>query len=145
MIKNLIISVICVVFFSTAFDMIFPDGSLKKYFKLVMGFILIRVIIMPFTGDFEAPQFDFQFDKTYTEEELNAISDAYILKLHEDNITNYIKEICGEENDVFVELFSDGIIRSIVIEGNVDNKTIEYLKDELGCENINTVEGYNEY
>lgn len=45
--KGWVISICSTVFFITAVEMIFPNNSMKKYAKFVLGLILITVIINP--------------------------------------------------------------------------------------------------
>lgn len=141
MIKEFIFSVVGIAFLETACEMIIPEGNMKKYFKLAMGFIMMCVLLKPVTELTDFKKFEFSFDENLTEAELRAESDAYILKIHEDNIRKKILEICGENTQVFIELYSDGNIKSIALRGNVSDSNIMYLKEELGCENITVARG----
>lgn len=142
MIKSFILSVIGTVFMGTVCEMIIPEGNLKKYFRLAMGFVMMSVLISPVKNLSELPEFEFSFTDTMTEEELRAESDAFILKLHEENIKTRIKELCGDKTEVFVEVFSDGRVKSVKLAGSsITDGIIESIKKETGCENVIFVSG----
>ncbi len=139
MIKNFICSIIGVAFLSTVCEMIAPEGKLKKYYKLIMGFVMMAVLLKPLTNISDFPTFEFSVNESITEEELLAAGNAYILKIHEENIRQKILDICGENIEVFIELFTDGRVKSVDIKGKVNSSNIEQLKKELGCENIKVI------
>ncbi|MGM9551685.1 MAG: stage III sporulation protein AF [Clostridia bacterium] len=133
-------SVISVSFLSVICDLVLPKSGMEKYIKLVLGFIMMSVLISPINSDISLNFSDYEFFDM-PEEELYAQSDAYILELHKNNIENKVKEICGSDTDVFIDLYSDGLIKSVTISGNDKEKYISRLKEELGCENIKVIEG----
>lgn len=139
MIKEFILSIISIAFLSTVCEMIIPEGKMKSYYKLVFGFILMCVLIKPVGNINNFPEIDFSSESVITEEELKAASNAYILKIHEENIKSRICELCGDDIEIFIELFSDGNIRSVTIRGEVPSTTIEFLKTELGCNDIKVI------
>lgn len=141
MIKDFIYTIIGVAFLSVVCEMILPQGRMKQYFKLVMGFIMLCVLLKPALNITDYPEVDFSFDNTITEAELQAESRAYILRIHEENIRKKVMEVCGDDTKVFIELFSDGNIKSVTLRGNVSEEKIEYLRNELGCENITLKNG----
>lgn len=141
MIKELIISVIGIAFLSVACEMIMPEGKMKKYYKLVIGFILMCVLMQPLSSITEFKEFEFSLGENITEEELLAESEAYILKFHEENIKNHVLDMCSDGTEVFVDLYSDGLVKSVVIRGNIAEGNLAYLKKELGCENITVKNG----
>ena len=142
MIKKFIISIVSTVFLCTVCEMLMPEGKFKKYFHLVVGFVMMCVLMKPFVKDI-APLDDFRiaFDTEISEEELKAESDAYILKLHEENLKNRIKEICGEETEIFIELYADGQVKSITLYGTISHENIKEIAKELGCEDIKVIVG----
>lgn len=137
MIKSFISGIVGVVFLAVACEMIMPEGCMKKYIRLAMGFVMISVMISPFIKGAKLPEFEFEFDSAYTEEELTAQSNAYILMYHRKNIEKRAREICGEGAKAYAEVNSDGSVKSIRIESenNIENKRAELVK-EFGCENI---------
>ena len=141
MIKEFITKIAGVVFLGTACDMLIPEGNLKKYYKLAMGFIVICVLTKPLVGFVEIPSFEFTDIETMSEEEILAQSDAYILKMHEDNIKSEIEKIVGENTEVYVRLYSDGRVKSVWLKGgNLVNEKIEEIKNLTGCEDITVME-----
>lgn len=144
MIKNFIFSVIGISFLSTACEMLIPEGKMKKYYKLVMGFIMMCVLINPISNITTFEKFEFSFSESITEEELLAESEAYILQMHKENIEKRIKEICGEETQAFIELYADGLVKSVVLKGNVTMEKLVLLKEELGCEDIKVSSGVSD-
>lgn len=137
MIKSFISGIIGVVFLSVACEMIMPEGSMKKYIRLAMGFIMISVLISPFLKGGKTVELEFDFDSAYSEEELIAKSNAYILMYHRENIEKRAEEICGEGSKAYAEVNSDGSVRMVSIqsENNLENKRDALVK-EFGCENI---------
>jgi hypothetical protein len=117
--------------------MIEPEGGMKKYVNLAMGFIMISVLMNPVLKHIEPMSFEFSFDDEYTKEALEAKSDAYILSFHKKNIEKRAEEILGEGFKAYAEVYSDGQLKSLTVEGvgDVTEKT-EELKSEFGCDNI---------
>lgn len=136
MIKTIIISIIGIVCVSTICDMIMPEGSIKKYYKLAMGFITMCVILSPITGIKDISQYEFSFDGGMSEEELRAESDAMVLSMHKTTIINRVKEITGTKKEVFVEIYSDGRVKSISIYKPVTDEAISKIQQETGCTDI---------
>lgn len=142
MIKNLILTLIGTVFICTISGMILPEGNMKKYFRLAIGFIIMCVLLSPFGQIDKIDTYKFEFDGGMSENELRAGSEAYMIQLHKENIIRRIKEIAGEKCDVFVQIHSDGNVASITITGdNVSQNTINAIKTEIGCENVKIVSG----
>ncbi len=142
MIKGFIARVIGVVFLGTMCEMIMPEGTFKKYYKLAMGFIMMCVLIQPLAKKPEGDKlFDFSYNVEISEEELKAKSDAYILKIHEETIKNKLLEICGSDVEIFIELYNNGLVRSVGLRGeNVSLDKITEIKTLLGCDNVKVVE-----
>lgn len=144
MFKEFAINIIALAFLGAVLEMITPNGTMRKYFKLVMGFMMMLALISPIKKGADMGNFEFSFDAETSEEEIQAKSNAYILKLHEDNIVNYIKSYLGQDTEVFVEIFSDGNVKSVSIQGKyVSEEKLATIKSELGCENIKVIGGDN--
>lgn len=140
MFKEFVISIISLAFLCTVSDMIMPEGSMKKYFKLAMGFMMMCVLISPVTKIIDIAPFEFSFKQDMSNEEISAKSDAYILKMHEENIREHILNIIGNNAEAFVEINSDGTVKNVVIRCSyVSEGTLKSLKSELGCENIKVI------
>lgn len=137
MFKEFMTGVISLAFLCTISNMLMPEGTLKKYLSLTFGFMMIATLIMPMVKIKDCEPFEFSFDYDMNSEEINAKSDAYILELHEENIRKHIKELFGENAEVFIELYADGRVKSVDIYTEKFNLTdLEKLKKTLGCDNI---------
>ncbi len=142
MIKNLIISLIGTVFLCTLSEFIMPEGSMKKYFRLVIGFVVMCVLISPFGSIDKIKTYQFEFDGGMSESELKAGSEAYMLKLHRENIAKRVEEIAGEGSEAFVQIHSDGSVIEITLKGkNISSDAINKIKTETGCSNITIING----
>ena len=138
MLKTFLQSVIALAFLGTVCDMMMPENAVKKYFKLTFGFMMIFILINPLTKNINTTDFEFSFDEFMSNEEIKSTSDSYILKMHEENISNYVSEKTGcKSEQIFVELYSDGAVKSVAIrDAVVPYGIIADLKIELGCEKI---------
>ncbi len=143
MFKDFMINVVALSFLATACEMIMPDGSIKKYLKLIMGFMVMVTLLNPVLKNMQSPQeFEFSFEEFQSDEDFSAKSDAYILKLHEENIKNHIREKTGGDGEIFTELYSDGRVKEVTIRNShIPLAVIEELKRELDCEKIQIING----
>ena len=140
MFKEFVTRVISLAFLCIVSEMIMPEGSMKKYLHLAVGFMMMCVLISPVTNLLNPESFEFSFDSEMTNEEIIAESEAYILKLHEENIREHVINIYGHECEVFVKVNSDGMVKEVIIRSDIsDNLRINRLKEELGCENIKII------
>ncbi len=143
--KNMILLLIGTVFVCTLCEMIIPEGNMKKYFRLVLGFVVLCVVLKP-VGEFKGEEiFSFEFEDSLTEEEMRAESEAYILQLHKENIAKRVREIIGVECKVFVNVSSAGEVVSInIVSGGVTEDVLYKIKKETGCDNIKILSGDND-
>ncbi len=140
MLKDFVVSIASISFLCVISHMITPEGTMKKYIKLVFGFLVMSTLLMPAIKIKETEPFSFSFDSEISNEEINAKSEAYILKIHEDNIRKHVESYFDSSPEVFVELFSDGRVKSVKVYcDNPDFLIMEKLKSELGCESIELV------
>lgn len=142
MIKNMILSLIGTVFVSSLCEMIIPEGNMKKYFRLVWGFVVVCIILKPI-GQWKGNEtFEFEFENSIGEEEMRAESEAYILQVHKENIARRVSEIAGGECKVFVNVSSVGEVLSIAIETkSITADAINKIKQETGCDNVKILSG----
>lgn len=143
MVKSILLILIETVFVCTLCEMIIPDGSLKKYFRLVIGFIIICTLLKPLANLKNVNIDEIKIDVGMTEEEMRHESEAYILRLHKENIEKRIKEIIGGDTEVFLRIGSDGSVLSITLKGAVSQDKMLLIKSETGCDDIKIV-GYDE-
>ena len=137
MFRSFFSGVIPLAFFAIVSDMLMPEGTLKKYMSLTFGFMMMCTLIAPVKSFINTTPFEFSFDAEMSNEEITAKSDAYVLKLHEENIREYIRQIIGENAEVFIDLYSDGQVREVIIYTDTNNPLLlSQLKQTLGCDNI---------
>ena len=138
--NSFITSVAGAIFISIVCEMIIPEGNVKKYVRLAIGFMMISVIVSPFTKGYKLPELDFSIEAGFSKEELEAKNDAYVLDIHRKNIEKRAEEMCGEGSKAYAEVFSDGTVKYVRIEakGNI-SYLLPGLKKEFGCENIEIV------
>ncbi len=142
MFKDFLTGIIALAFFGTVCEMIMPKGAIEKYFKLAFGFMMMFILISPVAKGINGTKFEFSFDELMSNEEISAKNDYYILKMHEENIQKQVLEKVGDNAQVFVEVFTDGTVKSVTIRDvNVHDTVINELKTTLGCENITNIQG----
>lgn len=145
--KEWLITICTAVFFITAVEMVFPDNSMKKYAKFVLGLILITVFISPIIKIFDR-NFDINtyttsviqnFDKNKTENEfkeyqeksLNSTLEVFKLNL-QTSCEKKLKEKYPENNyKVEAEASYDRENNEIVIKDikiGVKEGSIEKIK-----------------
>ncbi len=112
-------------------DMLVPEGSFKKYCRLVCGFMVAAVMLSPLTGS--RPGFSIT-DSGLDAEAAEAEARARVLMEHKNNIEKIIEEKfpgC----DAHVEVNDDGSVSSAALNGSVDEAAArEYLRSEIGVE-----------
>lgn len=142
MIKSIVSVLIETTFVCTICEMIIPDGSMKKYFRLVMGFVIMCVLVKPLANLKNTEIGKIEFDFAMSEEEMRAESEAYILRLHKDNIEKRVKEITNENCSVFADIDTEGYVLSVTVKGDgITQSMISLIKNETGCDDIRIVSG----
>jgi len=133
------------VFLSTAVASIMPAGSMKKYVRLAIGFVMIIILTRPITKNIDLPELDFEFSESLDEAELQGEGDALVLKFHRKNLEREAERIAGEGSKAYVDLYSDGNVRSIAIYApDLSPEKLNEIKRTLGCDNILIEEKENE-
>ena len=117
-------------------NMLIPEGSIKKYTSLAMGFMLISTAL-----SFLPSVHDFSFKGTTFE-----ISDAQIataeaqyrgevIKRHRENIEKEIEKKLRHEGKAYAEVSPEGEVVSVTLAINGDeSRAVEYIVSELGVE-----------
>ncbi len=139
--KDILFQAVGIAFLSVICDLMINDGNLKKYIRLVIGFLMMSVLIKPI--DVVLPKVDFEkFNYTeFSEEQLMAESDAIVLGMHKDNIEEYLRSTYNLSGKIFIELFSDGNVKAVSFEDNLSNESLIEIKNSLNCENVYVLEG----
>ena len=47
LIRNIMLNIVILVFFSAVLDFLLPEGSFRSYIKMAMGVILVLIILQP--------------------------------------------------------------------------------------------------
>lgn len=86
--KNYIVTIVSTVILNEILLMILPDGSMKKYIKVVCAIVILIIIITPFVGLLtgSTPAIDIQ-------NILNGVNQSYIEKTDIDIYQNYVNTI----------------------------------------------------
>lgn len=121
-----------------------PEGW-QKYMKLISGFIIITVLISPFTGAKSVKLFDdFKMEEEYIQDGEELMYENIKEQLEKDVAEDIKKRVSEEfskevEARVTVKTNSEGKIESverIEIEGKKDDKITERLKYVYGTEEV---------
>ena len=110
-IKSWVENIIIVVIISIIIEMILPDGSSKKYVKVVSGLYILYVIVNPILGIGDTINLnnimniisETETVETYSE---NDIADTYILSL-QSSLKSQIEELGYDVIDVEIKINSD--------------------------------------
>ena len=124
--------IIVAVIIATIIEMILPNGSSKKYVKVVVGIYILFTIISPIITKFSSNNFninDILDTKEY--EEQMAKSDEDISKKIEENNNRTIKDIYQSnlESDIKAKLKDKGyeVLNTYIQIRDDENYTIEFI------------------
>ena len=128
--------IIVAVIIATIIEMILPNGSSKKYVKVVVGIYILFTIISPIITKFSSNNFninDILDTKEY--EEQMAKSDEDISKKIEENNNRTIKDIYQSnlESDIKAKLKDKGyeVLNTYIQIRDDENYTIEFISLSL--------------
>jgi Stage III sporulation protein AF (Spore_III_AF). len=86
--KNYIVTIVSTVVLNEILLMILPDGSMKKYIKVVCAIVILIIIITPFVGFLTGSTPSIQIQNI-----LNGLNQSYIEKTDIDIYQNYVNTI----------------------------------------------------
>ncbi len=113
-------------------DILIPEGGIKRFSKLAMGFMIIVAIASPFGKGFKFDVKSFEID-SQTLEESEAQYRAQVIAEHKKNLTQKIKEKIKNDSEVFVEVTTDGNLSKVTIRLRGDeSEAVSYIVNELG-------------
>lgn len=128
--------IIVAIIIATIIEMILPNGSSKKYVKVVVGIYILFTIISPIITKFSSNNFninDILDTKAY--EEQMAKSDEDISKKIEENNNRTIKDIYQSnlESDIKAKLKDKGyeVLNTYIQIRDDENYTIEFISLSL--------------
>lgn len=116
-------------------NMLVPEGSIKKYVSLAMGFMLITAALSLFPGSigeisFSAESFEI------SEEDMAAAQAEYrakIIKEHRSNLKEKIQQQMKYGSKAYVEVSENGEIISVtlLLKGD-ESAAVSYIIESLG-------------
>ena len=115
-------------------NILIPEGGIKKFAALSMGFIMISAAIAPVGQIFKKTEFSIETFST-DEESLSAAEDNYreeVLSRHRENIQSKIREHIRHGADVAVEVAENGEITGVklILHGD-ESSAVRYIVDTL--------------
>ena len=115
-------------------DILMPEGDIKKFASLAMGFMVITAAVMPLGNMAEKFKFDassFEIDEEKLRES-EAEYRAEVIKKHRENLALKIQEKIKHGSKVTVEVYENGEISSvtIVLKGD-ESAAVAYITDTL--------------
>lgn len=116
-------------------NMLIPEGSIKKYTSLAMGFILICSALSFIPADKNDAFFDIE-PFTFSEEEIEeneALYRAEVIKKHRENLENAVKAKLKNGGRVYVEVNPQGEVSSVTlwIRGD-ESSAVSYIIENFG-------------
>ena len=116
-------------------NMLIPDGNIKKYASLAMGFMLICAALTNFPsaiGNFQVAGEDFRI----SDDDIEAAQVQYrtrVIESHRENIKNEIEKRMKHGSKAFVEVGNQGEIISVTLRVRGDeSEALVYITEELG-------------
>ena len=113
-------------------EILMPEGGIKKFASLAMGFMIITVAVAPISGDvfkFETETFGIN------EESMKEAQRQYeekVLAEHRKNLTLRIQEHIKHGSEVSVEVTSEGILQQVTITLKGDESSaVAYIVETL--------------
>ena len=116
-------------------NMLVPEGNIKKYVSLAMGFILIIAAISVLPGSIGEISFSPEaFDMS--EEDIaraQAEHRAEVIKIHRDNLKRKIEAEMLHDSKAYVEVLENGEIISVtlLVRGD-ESRAVLYITENLG-------------
>lgn len=115
--------------------LILPEGGIKKFATLAMGFMLITAALAPLPSSFDEISFDsesFEINDADIEKS-EAQYRAQVLKTHRENLERMIEENIVHGSKVSVEVTQNGEIISVtlVLKGD-ESRAVNYIVNTLG-------------
>lgn len=116
-------------------NMIVPEGNIKKYVSLAMGFILIIAALSLLPGDIEEISFSPEsFDMSEENiAELQAEYRAEVIKIHRENLKKKIEGQMLHGSKAYPEVSENGEIISVTLLVRGDESTaVLYITETMG-------------
>lgn len=114
--------------------LILPEGSLRKFASLAMGFMLITAALAPLPSGFDDISFNSESFEINDEdiEKSEAQYRAQVLKTHRENLERMIEENMVHGGSANVEVTGDGKIISVTLRLKGDeSRAVNYIINTL--------------
>lgn len=137
--REYIVNILTVSLLAAVFDILLPEGNIKKYANAIIGLSVAAVIVMPIagvlSGDIKVPWQEISSIE-YEEEYMTVLEEEFC-----DRTEKLIEEKSGGRvrAEVIATVSEDTRIEKVTLYGNPDSATMFYITDELGV-NRNVVE-----
>lgn len=133
--KEYVISLGAVMMMIAFADILIPEGGIKKFASLAMGFMIITAVTAPFGEKNEFFNLDastFTVDETEIEK-AEAQYRAAVLIEHRKNLTKNIESKIKHGSKVFVEVTPEGNLSrvKILLKGD-ESAAVMYIVENLG-------------
>ncbi len=144
--KEYIISLGCVMTLSALAQMLMPEGSIKKFASLAIGFMIVATVLSPIPFNIK----DLNFKSENTEIDFSSAEATYraeVIMRHRENLNEKINAQMVHGSKAFVETDNDGNITSVTLRLSGDeSKAVLYITNELKVprERIKTVNEDNQ-
>jgi len=129
--REYIISLGCVMTISALAQMLMPEGSIKKFASLAMGFMIVATVLSPISFNIK----DLTFKSESTEIDFSSAEATYraeVIMRHKENLNEKINAQMVHGSKAFVETDNDGNITSVTIRARGDeSKAVLYITNEL--------------
>ncbi len=135
--KEYMISLGTVMMMIAIAEILIPEGSIKKFASLAMGFMIITAITSPLdklTTGFEFDTSSLKIDEKSMEKAETEYKEK-VLERHKETLTEKIKTKIKHGSEVSVEVSPDGNLSKVTIKLKGDESTaVRYIVEELGLQ-----------
>ena len=129
--RDYIISLGVVMTLSALAQMLMPEGSIKKFASLAIGFMIVATVLSPIPFNIK----DLNFKSENTKLDFSSAEATYraeVIMRHKENLNEKINAQMVHGSKAFVETDNDGNITSVTIRLRGDeSKAVLYITNEL--------------
>lgn len=145
LLNKFVITLVTILIFITAVEMIAPDNSMKKYLKFVLGLILITVILNPIltiilNGEEELKDVISSYEREYNTDKKDEKDSENIIKIKEESFKENFNKNC---ENMLKQEFKDLEFKcniDCLVDFNDNNFTINKLNIEIKDKRVKKVE-----
>ena len=129
--RDYIISLGVVMTLSALAQILMPEGSIKKFASLAIGFMIVATVLSPIPFNIK----DLNFKSENTKLDFSSAEATYraeVIMRHKENLNEKINAQMVHGSKAFVETDNDGNITSVTIRLRGDeSKAVLYITNEL--------------